>query len=77
MFLSDLWVSRVPFQGSRAVVFGDLVDLFLRIEFSVAMLAVIQRIILVSMIEKNDDHGLQQVEAGCARMRLTVLTWIK
>jgi len=34
MFLSDLWVGRVPFQGSRAVVFGDLVRLFLRIEFS-------------------------------------------
>jgi len=34
MFLSDLRVGRVPFQGSRAVVFGDLVRLFLRIEFS-------------------------------------------
>jgi hypothetical protein len=60
MLLSDLWVGRVPFQGSRAVVFGDLVHLFLRIEFSAAMLAVIQRIILVSMIEKNDNHSLLQ-----------------
>jgi hypothetical protein len=60
MFLSDLWVGPVPFQGSRAVVVGDLVHLFLRIEFSAAMLTVIQRILLVSMIEKNDNHGLQQ-----------------
>jgi hypothetical protein len=38
----------------------DLVYLFLRIEFSVAILTVIQRIILVSMIEKNDNHSIPQ-----------------
>jgi len=52
------------------VVFGEFVILFLRIEFSAAMLTVIQRVILVSMIEKNDRHTLRS-------KRLAVLTWIK